>query len=168
MYPLDCTSALIEGILLKNHTLHSRHMSYKLRRFGSDRLIIRDTLLEEKCAILASTGGIFLKIVTSHSPRMWYKQLKFGCDLSLHTGSLLRTEFVSSAVPQNSIEEIFLQFRTANPPCMHYKWCKRCCEWSITEEQCTFSAASRLLWEGFFWNFAFWTHCICAKCCQFG
>jgi hypothetical protein len=46
-------SASIEEILQKIHTLHFQHMSYKLRRFGSDRLIIKDTLLEEKCAFSA-------------------------------------------------------------------------------------------------------------------
>ena len=53
MYVVDCTSASIEGILLKIHTLHFQQMSYKLRRFGSDQLIIKDTLLEEKCAFSA-------------------------------------------------------------------------------------------------------------------
>jgi hypothetical protein len=61
-------------------------------------------------SISDSIGGIVLKIVTSHSPQMCYKQSKFGCDLSLHKGTLLGKECVTSVVPQIPSERFSCKF----------------------------------------------------------
>jgi hypothetical protein len=99
-------------------------------------------------------GGIFLKLHTHHSLWIPYSWYRFACDRSITKGTYLMNKNLLSCISP-SIEGIFLKRDTCHSRSMPYNWYKFGCDRSITkgtlfEEQSTYSAILRLLFEGFF------------------